>query len=248
LALRALLTAHRLLSLALAQRLVEMRASDDPPQATLAKAEAGVLLAHLLRQAVDLLGARIDKLPERQRPHYTPAQRFRILALKSFAGLSQPEAARLFRVSQTTIARWEASANPTSQSVGSTVTPVPPVRRYNDTVHHVVQAFASLGFGGSRSLAQHVARAGWKIGKTTAARYLRELRTPGPEMRPTNSAPHTDAEAGRPGPLHSPRLAPGSHRDPGLLQVRLVLARRRLRQCLPHAARLEPVRSTTHRR
>jgi transposase InsO family protein len=53
----------------------------------------------------------------------------------------------------------------------------------------LVQTLASLGFGGSRSLAQHLARAGWRIGKTTVARYLREPRTPGPEMRPTNSTP-----------------------------------------------------------
>lgn len=143
----------------------------------------------MLREALDILGARFDKLPERQRPHYTPVQRFRILTLKSFAGLSQSEAARLFRVSVGTIARWEAMANPASKTVGSTVSSVPPVRRYNDTVHHLVQTLAALGFDGLRSLAQHLARAGWKIGKTTAARYLREPRVLGPEPPRSNSAP-----------------------------------------------------------
>lgn len=87
----------------------------------------------------------IDKLPERQRPHYTPVQCFRILARKSLAGLSQPEAARLFCVSVHSIARWEIAANPASHTVGSNVCAIPPVHRYNDTVHHLVQALASLG-------------------------------------------------------------------------------------------------------
>lgn len=182
LALAALLKAHRLLSLVLAQRLVEMRSSDDPLHAALAKAEAGALLSHVLREAIDILGDRIDKLPERRRPHYTPVQRFRILALKNLAGLTQPEAAQLFRVAVGTVGRWEATANPGAGTVGSTVKPVPPVRRYADTVQHLVQSLAGLGLGGSRSLVQHLARAGWRLGKTSALRYLRAPRPPRPVL------------------------------------------------------------------
>jgi putative transposase len=173
-ALLALFKAQHLLGLVLAKRLVEMRASDDPVLAAFAKAEAGALLVHVLREALDILGARLDKLPERRRPQYTPSQRFQILSLKNLAGLTQPETASLFRVAVGTIARWETVANPASQAVGARVTAVPPVRRYNDTVHHLVQTLAKLGFGGSRSLVQHLARAGWKMSKTTVARYLEE--------------------------------------------------------------------------
>lgn len=181
-ALRALLKAHRLLSLALAQRLAELRESNDPLQAACAEAQAGALLAHVLREALELLGDRMDKLPERRRPHYTPTQRFRILRLKALAGLSQEETARLVRVSTSTIARWEVEANPQSQTVGSTVTPVPPISRYNDTVHH--QTLAAIGLEGYRTIAQHIALAGWRVGKTTVSRYLKEPRFPGPTLAP----------------------------------------------------------------
>jgi hypothetical protein len=87
-----------------------------------------------LREALELLGDRLDKLPDRQGPHYTPVQRFQILRLKHTAQLTQDETARLFRVAVHTIARWEVQANPDSQTVGSTVTPMP---RLNPHLHSV---------------------------------------------------------------------------------------------------------------
>ena len=46
-----------------------------------------------MREAAGILGARWDKVPERQRPHYAPEQRFRILRIRNFLGLSQRETA-----------------------------------------------------------------------------------------------------------------------------------------------------------
>jgi transposase InsO family protein len=182
LALRGLLKAHHLLGLALAHRLTAMRASDDPLEAATAEIHTASLLASVLRDALALLGDRFGKLPERQRPHYTPTQRFRVLRLKHLLALSQEDAARLFRVSVTTIARWETRANPESQVIGSTVTPVPPVRRYSDTVHHLTQTLSGLGFGGYDLVARHLARGGWRIAASTVRRYVREPRMPDPHV------------------------------------------------------------------
>jgi transposase InsO family protein/DNA-binding transcriptional regulator YiaG len=179
-ALRALLKAQGLLGLAFGQELMRLRASSDPLVTAFAQAEAADVLVHCLREALDLIGERFDKIPSRQRPHYSPNQRFRILQLKHLLGLTQEQTARLFRLSEATIADWEVSANPESQTVGSTVTPVPPVRRYNDTVHHLTQTLARLGFGGYKALVQHLARAGWIIGKTTVRRYLKQKPVPDP--------------------------------------------------------------------
>jgi hypothetical protein len=73
-----------------------------------------------------------------------------------------------------------------SQAVGSTVQARPPIRRYNDTVHHLTQSLAGLGFGGYSKISQHLARAGWKVAKTTVRRYLKQPRQPAsaPEAKP----------------------------------------------------------------
>lgn len=182
-ALRAMLRAHRLLGMVVAQRLLEHRHRDDPLEAATAQAHASDILVYVLREALSLLGGRFDKLPDRKRPHYGPTQRFRILRLRHLAGLSQEETAKLFRVATGTISRWECQANPQSQVVGSTVTPVPPIRRYSDVVHHLAQTLAGLKFGGYDKIAHYLARAaGWKISKTTVARYLREVRIPDPRV------------------------------------------------------------------
>jgi DNA-binding transcriptional regulator YiaG len=79
------------------------------------RAEEQALLLRMMREAAEILGTRWDKVPERQRPHYPPEQRFRILRIRSFLGLSQRETAAMFRVSPETIARWEietTSADP----------------------------------------------------------------------------------------------------------------------------------------
>lgn len=183
-ALRALLKAEGLLGLAFGQELMRLRASSDPLVTAFAQAEAADVLVHCLREALDLIGERFDKIPGRRRPHYSPNQRFRILQLKHLLGLTQEQTARLFRVSLGTIGDWEVT-------VGSTVMPVPPVRRYNDTVHHLAQTLARLGFGGYKAIVQHLARAGWVIGKTTVRRYLKGPQIPDPVLE----APETPKRA-----------------------------------------------------
>jgi putative transposase len=191
LALRALMRAQRLLSLALGQRLLELRASPDGVERALAGIEASTVLVHLLREAADLLGARLDKLPARRRPHFTPVQRFRVLQLMQLAGLSLEEASKLFRVSIATLSDWRASANPDTRTVGSTVKPVPPVRRYNDTVQHLTQVMAGFGFTGYGDIARHLARAGWRVARTTVRRYAKAPRiiTPPPPAPETPRRP-----------------------------------------------------------
>ena len=87
-----------------------------------------VLHAWLLREALDVLGSRWDRLPERQRPHYSPDARFRILRLRALLALSAVETARTFRVSTGTVLRWEseAQAKPDRETVGSLLKPDPP--------------------------------------------------------------------------------------------------------------------------
>src|SRR5260370_26593960 len=61
-----------------------------------------------------LLGARLRRVESRHRPHYTPTERFRILAVKEFHGMTVEETAEALLVSEQTITRWmdEATKEP----------------------------------------------------------------------------------------------------------------------------------------
>ncbi len=141
------------------------------------------------QEALAINTARWDKLAERQRPHHTPESRFRILRLMQLWALSHEETARIFCVSTGTITRWQAelARDPNRTAVGSLFKPVPPVRRYADTVRHLIKAMAIAGFGGDRTIAQTLARAGWKLARRTVGRIRKQAPVvplePGPAGR-----------------------------------------------------------------
>ena len=114
-ALRALRRATELLGLAIGTRLARMRESDLSHNRLGAKIEEQALLTSLLSETNRVLAERLEKIPDRHRPHYTPQLRYRILRLKGLLALSQPEAARMFAVSVHTIARWEAETEVESE-------------------------------------------------------------------------------------------------------------------------------------
>ena len=191
LALRALMKATHLLGLALAERLRQYRDSGDPVLSRFAQIEEHALHVALLREGLSLLGSRWDKIPERQRPHYTPEARFKIVRLKTLLALSAEETAHIFRVFVTTVLRWEKEARgePEREAIGTLLEPVPPVRRYADVVRHLVQTLRVAGFPGDRSVAQTLARAGWKLSRRTVQR-IRGEKNPAPPRPP---APETGA-------------------------------------------------------
>jgi DNA-binding transcriptional regulator YiaG len=112
LALRAALTAAHLLGLATGRFLRDLRGMKDPLAEATAKLKEAEIRASLAWQIVEIIGARLDKVPDRHRPHYTPAHRFQILEIKSLLGWSRDQIARLFRVCSNTISNWEQHADP----------------------------------------------------------------------------------------------------------------------------------------
>ena len=187
LAQRAVQKAARLLSLAPGQSLRDIRESHDPLMRAHAFGQEQSLLARVLSEVTDLLGSRLDKLPERRRPHYTPHQRWRILEIRRLLAFSAEEIATLFRVSTGTILRWEAETarEPGKDTIGSLLKPTPPIRRYADVVHHVVQTMDRLGFQGAKTIAATLARAGWRLARETVRRYRHE-----PSVAPSPQARH----------------------------------------------------------
>src|ERR1039457_5280646 len=163
-ALPALLRATHLLGLALGSAFGRLRESGATAARLFERAEESALLLRMTREAAGILGARWDKVPERQRPHYGPEQRFRILRIRSFLGLSQRETADMFRVSVETIARWETeTASVDGEDERPLIAPHPPVRRFADVVRALVKTMELAGFGGNDLIARTLARAGWKL-------------------------------------------------------------------------------------
>src|ERR1017187_1564230 len=119
----------------------------------------------------------MEQMPQAERPHYGPEQRFRILRIRSFLGLSQRETAAMFRVSVETIVRWEMEAmspdgdDPTPRPL---VAPNPPVRRFADIVRAMVKTMELAGFGGNDLIARTLARSGWKLSARTVGRIRKE--------------------------------------------------------------------------
>lgn len=179
-AVRTLFKAYRCLALILGQRVAELRHSADRYQQAIAAHQADLVLIAHLRDANRLLGSRLARLPERRRPFYSPVERFQILSLKEQMGLTNEESAQLFRVSPGTISRWISHADPESETVGSLVRPMPPIRRYADATHHLVQNIAGIGLGGYRKLVQWLGLVAIRVSRSTVRRYLKGPRVPKP--------------------------------------------------------------------
>jgi len=146
LALRAALIAAHLLGLAAGRFLRELRGRNDPLIEATTLLKEAELRAGVAWDIVDILGARLDKIPDRHRPYYSPAHRFRILEIKNFLGWSREIAARLFRICPNTLSNWEKHADPHSKTVGSTVSPIPSITRLADVGRSLVQSIAPTGF------------------------------------------------------------------------------------------------------
>jgi transposase InsO family protein len=155
-----------------------------------ARLEEAQLHARLAWEIVELLSARFRKIPERHRPYYSPSQRFRALEVRSLLGWSRELAARVFLVCPNTISNWERCADPHARTVGSTVKPVPPIRRFADTVRATIDLIARSGLGGQDAIALTLARAGWKV----SARSVRRIAARAPHPSPGPPPP----AAGRP--------------------------------------------------
>jgi len=136
---------------------------------------------------LDIRGARLDKIPDRHRPCFTPSQRFQILEIKNLLGWNRNLIARLFRVCSNTISNWEEQADPVSKTVGSTVKPVPPVVRIADVGRRLLQSMLQIGMGGEELVSQMLACAGWKVSARSVRRIGRE--NPGSTPRPTTPTP-----------------------------------------------------------
>lgn len=192
LANRAILFAARLLGVAAGTHLGEFRGRDGGYQDLKAQLDRAELLTAVAWRVAGILQARLGKVQERRRPHYSPAARFEILEIRNLLGWNQTHTASQFLVSENTIGNWERDQSPESRTVGSLAKPVPPVTRFNDATRHLVQMMERFGFGGAQMIASHLALAGFRIAEKTVRNMKREkvaafaAASPSPPSPPSN--------------------------------------------------------------
>jgi len=110
---RALLSASEDLTVCCLVALGRLRASGDAQARLLAETRRLRIENAQFRSENGLLRGRLEKIPARQRPYYTPAARFQILEhMKAFL-LSVDKTARTFLLTPQTIYNWLAGTRGT---------------------------------------------------------------------------------------------------------------------------------------
>jgi len=151
-----------------------------------------------LREIERIKDARMASIPAARRPHYPPAERMAILELRAACGWSANETARRFLVSPATISEWMSRIE--EQGKDALVQTPTPVNKYPEFVAHLVQRLKALcPTMGKKKIAQHLARAGLHLAKTTVGRFLRKppITPSAGEAAPAEQTPAAEPSPGR---------------------------------------------------
>ncbi len=142
----------------------------------------------LLVEELRIKDARIAAIPPQRRPHYAPADRLAILALRAARGWTVAAVARRFLVTAQCISNWMRRLDEEGEQALVRL-PVP-VNRYPELVREIVrQLRATLPTMGKVRIAQMLARVGLHLAPTTIRRLARERRGRDPrDPKPSRGA------------------------------------------------------------
>ncbi len=131
----------------------------------------------LLVEELRIKDARIAAIPPPRRPHYAPADRLAILALRAARGWPVAAVARRFLVTAQCISSWMRRLD--EEGERALVRLPVPVNRYPELVRELVrQLRATLPTMGKVRIAQMLARVGLHLAPTTVRRLARERSKP----------------------------------------------------------------------
>ena len=166
---------HALSMARIAATSVRARAEHHWSERIRLQARIDVLDGKVAQQAEELSikDARMEQIDPRQRPHYPPEERLRILEQRAAYGWSQEETARRFLVSTMTIHNWMRRLD--DEGPDALIRVPVPVNRFPELVTYLVCRLKSLcPRMGDRRIAQVLARASLHLGSTTVRR-MRKL-------------------------------------------------------------------------
>jgi transposase InsO family protein len=142
----------------------------------------------MLREELRIKDARLARIEPRNRPHYPPAERLAILALRAARGWGAAATARRFHLTAQTVAAWMKRLDEDGPSALARL--AEPVNRFPDFVRAMVaQLRAVVPAAGKVRIAQVLARAGLHLAPTTVTvrRMLHERPLP-EKPKPCNAS------------------------------------------------------------
>jgi transposase InsO family protein len=144
----------------------------------------------MLREELRIKEARLARIPPRSRPHYPPAERLAILALRAARGWNLAQTAARFLVEPATIASWMGRID--EEGPDALVRTPAPVNRFPEFVGEIVRRLrAAFPAMGTMRIANMLARAGLHLARTTVRRFLKQHdRSPAPAAA-TSASPRS---------------------------------------------------------
>ncbi len=136
----------------------------------------------MLKEEIWIKDARIARISARE-PHYPPAERLSILALRASRGWSLAQVAERFLLTAATVASWMHRLD--EQGEKALVQIPEPVNRFPDFVRVVVQKLRTTApFMGKVRIAEVLARAELRLGATTVRRMMGSAQLRLPSRKP----------------------------------------------------------------
>ena len=130
-----------------------------------------------LKEMIAIKDARMIRLDPKRRPYYSPAERMRILELKSITGMSNKQAAEVFLVSNITIASWKKRID--EEGHNALLQIKYPVNKFPDFVRYIVKRLKVICPDlGKKKIAQILARVGLHLAVTTVSRFIKDQDMP----------------------------------------------------------------------
>ena len=146
----------------------------------------------MLTEELRIKDARMGRVEPRRRPHYAPAERLAVLALKAARGWNATQAAQRMQLSSPTITSWLSRVD--EDGCAGLVRVPEPANRFPEFVATIVrQLKATVPSMGKVRIAQTLARAGLLLSSTTVKRMLDDNHSPAPPPAPC--APDAEAVA-----------------------------------------------------
>ncbi|NOY74191.1 MAG: transposase family protein [Kiritimatiellaeota bacterium] len=157
------------------------RAADSVIRNARLTAKLDKVLTELARKEnqLRLISARLDRVPAKKRPYYTPVERMDILAHKSACGWNLKQTARAFQTDAATISSWMNRVDD-----DSLVNMPVPWNKYPSYLRYVTKQLKLLVPRlGKKKIAEYFVRSGLYLSATSVGRYLKSKPT-GPPKEP----------------------------------------------------------------